>query len=333
MRLRVLDFNVWSGLTYLGFLKMGRYDTEELARLREASMIAQIQELDPDVVCLHELNPVYERAEKIGKLLGMDHYAHLHLSGIRLGPAGLPWNLEEGDAIFVRRGIDFSVIGRRQMSGGFVGRKASWNFSDATQVLGVRLRIGGMEVPVYTTHWHAGVPPGPDIEEAVQRMQAAEQIEEERLKYAFSLLAENRSIRLTEAAATLAFIDETSKGFAILSGDFNAMPDTPEIAVLLENGFIDTLEEFNPGRSGFTWNYSENPLHQQFYSEYDPDLYLRLNYVRLKVPHRLDYVFYRSGAGRAISSEIVMKKAIGGVVASDHFGVLADFEIGSQSRG
>lgn len=327
MRLRVLDFNVWSGLTYLGFLKMGRYDSEALAEKREAAMIAQIRELEADIVCLHELNPVYIRAKRLSELLGMNYYAHLHLAGIRIGPAGLPWNLEEGDAIFVRKGLEFKVIGRRQLSGGWIGRRCSWNFSDATQVLGVSVALGGNTVPIFTTHWHAGVTPGPDIHAAAERMSREEAIEPEKLKFALSLMEENRLIRMKEAAATAAFVQEHAPGFAILSGDFNSTPGTPEIEQMRLAGFVDTLEEVHPGASGYTWHYDENPLHQEFYTQYDPDLYLRLNYVRLRVPHRLDYVFYRPGAGRLLSSEIVMRKLVNGVMASDHFGVLADFEV------
>jgi endonuclease/exonuclease/phosphatase family metal-dependent hydrolase len=329
MRLRILDFNVWSGLTYLGFLKMARYDDPELARKREESMIAQIKELDADVICLHELNPVYTRAKRLAEILDMNYYAHLHLSGIRIGPVGVPWNLEEGDAIFVRKDLRFRVLGRKQMSGGWIGKRSSWNFSDATQIMGISLEIAGAQVPVFTTHWHAGVTPGPDIHDAAERMSRTESIDPERLRAALLLMEENRAVRMKEAQLTLDFVAKHAPqdGFCILSGDFNAVPGTPEIGRILSAGWKDTLEEIAPGHSGYTWHYDENPLHRKFYTEYDPDLYLRLNYVRLRVPHRLDYIFFRPGRAALLSSEIVMRKQVNGVMASDHFGVLAEFDL------
>lgn len=330
MRIRILDFNVWSGLTYLGFLKMARYDDAELSARREASMLAQIRELDADVICLHELNPVYKRAKHLAQVLDMNYYAHLHLAGIRLGPLGIPWNLEEGDAVFVRKGLDFRVLGRRQMSGGWIGRRSSWNFSDATQILGISISIGGIDIPIFTTHWHAGVTPGPDIQDAAERIRREEAVDAERLRAALAMMEENRAVRMKEAQITLDFAAESAPdpgAFCILTGDFNAVPGTPEIGRILAGGWKDTLEEMHPANSGYTWHYDENPLHKQFYTEYDPDLYLRLNYVRLRVPHRLDYIFYRPGPARLVSSEIVMRKQVNGVMASDHFGVLADFEI------
>ncbi len=326
-RLRILDFNVWSGLTYLGLFRMGRYGDDSLDRARENSMIAQIQKLDPDVVCLHELNPVYARARRLSERLNMDVYSYMHLAGIRVGPIGMPWNLAEGDAIFARRGLNLRPVGRLQLTGGPVRRFTAWNFNDATQILGASITLGSKVVPVFTTHWHAGVAPGPDIVRVAEEMIERESIPRKKVEGALALLDKNSSMRQDEAAKTLAFVDKHSDGCAFLSGDFNAIPGTPEISALTKAGFRDTLGEMQPGGAGPTWHYDANPLHQRFYKEYDPDPFLRLNYVRLRVPHRLDYVFYKQGGARLKHSEIVMKDLVDGVMASDHFGVMADFEI------
>lgn len=327
MRLRILDFNVWSGLTYRGILRMRSYHDDELLRAREISMLRQIEELDPDVICLHELNPVYARAKRIGHLLDMDFFAHMHLAGLRAGPLGIPWNLAEGDAVFARRSLGMRALGRLQLSGGYVGRYSAFNAADATQILGVVLRMKGLQIPVFTTHWRAGITPGPVVYEAAEKFITDESIPRQQIDAALIRMEKNSSLRLEEAEKSLRFMNTHGDGFTIFSGDLNAAPDSPEILRIQRAGFTDTLAAVHGGNAPPTWHYSENTLHQRFYDGQDPDLYLRLNYAPLKVPHRLDYVFYRSGDARLVDSRVVMKEQIDGVMASDHFGVLADFEI------
>ncbi len=327
MRLCLLDFNVWSGLTYQGLFHMRSYGDEAYRMRRYRSMIEQIHRLDPDVVCLHELNPVPEMAHRVARDLDMDVYWHIHLAGIRLGPVGIPWNLREGDAVFARRSLQLKPIGRRQLSGGWISSFASFNVQDATQVLGVSLQCGARTVPVFTTHWHAGVIPGPDIEERAKRIHEQEGVPMQQIERALAQMRENAEIRLSEARKTASFLAEHSSGFALLSGDFNSSSDSPEIRHLLDSGLRDTLAELHDD-PGPTWNFAENDHQQKFYSDFDPDLYLRLNYTRLKIPHRLDYVFYRPAPdARLVRSEIVLKDRVDSFQASDHFGVLAEFEV------
>ncbi|MCE9499598.1 MAG: hypothetical protein K8R21_03725, partial [Leptospira sp.] len=77
--LRILDFNVWSGLTYLGYLKMGTYGDASFLEKRRSVMLELIRQLDPDIVCLHELNPLPRAGQSIATELGMDSFYHLHL--------------------------------------------------------------------------------------------------------------------------------------------------------------------------------------------------------------------------------------------------------------
>ncbi|MCE9600042.1 MAG: hypothetical protein K8S54_18925, partial [Spirochaetia bacterium] len=161
--LRILDFNMWSGLTYLGFLRMGQYGDNALIARRRQAMLTLIGKYDPDVVCLHEVNGLPTAAHEIATALNMDVFHHPHLGGIRVGPVGIPWNLREGDAIFAKPALKLKPIGRARLSGGYVGRYAAFHFDDATQILGVTIEIKGRRFPIFSTHWHAGVTPGPDI--------------------------------------------------------------------------------------------------------------------------------------------------------------------------
>jgi len=326
MTLRILDFNVWSGLTYLGAFEMGNYGGGEFIERRLEFAVEQIKRLDPDLVCLHELNPSPEIPRRLARSLNMDFYAKIHLSGIRLGPVGIPRNLREADGIFIKKGIRFSPLGKRKLSGGWVGEHASFNTTDASQVLGIRLEWEGKSICLFTTHWHAGVERGPDIEKRAAEIEKNKEASAAAVHKALRMLDDNVKTRMMEARRTLEFIGRFDCPRVILTGDFNSNPHSKEIGKILSAGFSDSYAVCHPGEFGATWDYASNVNHQKFYSEHDENLYLRLNYTRLKMPHRLDYIFSR-GAIRAVSSEIVLKEEKDGLLASDHFGVMTSFEI------
>jgi len=108
----------------------------------------------------------------------------------------------------------------------------------------------------------------------------------------------------------------------ILCGDFNAEPDSDEIRFL---GALATIE----GRStfyqeawrataqtdpGFTWDGRTNPIAATMHLP----------------PQRIDYVFVGDpfgrpdGAGLIVHAELAFHRPLTGVLASDHYGVLAE---------
>jgi endonuclease/exonuclease/phosphatase family metal-dependent hydrolase len=116
---------------------------------------------------------------------------------------------------------------------------------------------------------------------------------------------------------------------SIVTGDFNAMPDSDEIRWLVgattlaerRVAYQDAWDRIHPGERGITWARS-NPY---------------INVLSwLRPDRRLDYVFVspmrRDGRGRVHGAEIVLDEphvAPGGVAvyASDHFGVMADVQV------
>lgn len=115
-------------------------------------------------------------------------------------------------------------------------------------------------------------------------------------------------IRKRQADEILNFIGGQAP--AIVCGDFNAAPETPEVRKMSEAGFMDTYESLNPGSKALTWD-NRNP-YAAGASVHLPD-------------RRIDFVFAR-GFDRPESSEIVLEKPNeNGVYASDHYGVLSEF--------
>lgn len=107
---------------------------------------------------------------------------------------------------------------------------------------------------------------------------------------------------------------------AVLVGDFNAVPESAEIRFLkgLQSldgksvHFTDCYEHTGTG-PGVTFDSVHNPyaaLTQEF-------------------PRRIDYILVRgpelkTGRGKPIYSEVVLKDVVDGIACSDHYGVLAE---------
>jgi endonuclease/exonuclease/phosphatase family metal-dependent hydrolase len=111
----------------------------------------------------------------------------------------------------------------------------------------------------------------------------------------------------------------------VLMGDFNARPEADEIRWLRgqvtlggrRTYFQDAWDRLHPGDPGWTWA-SANPYTAKL-AFLEPD-------------RRLDYIFVTpmrgDGRGAVRSCEIVLREpGASGVLASDHYGLLADVQI------
>jgi endonuclease/exonuclease/phosphatase family metal-dependent hydrolase len=109
----------------------------------------------------------------------------------------------------------------------------------------------------------------------------------------------------------------------VLCGDFNAAPDSDEIRMLTGRAavpvpklvFHDAWEVAGaPGDPGFTWS-NEDPFARL---DLEPDR--RIDYVLVGWPKA-------GGRGHVRSCEVVGTEPVGGIVPSDHHGVLATLRI------
>ena len=148
--LKVVTINVWSGLDYIGNFKMGEYESQAVREQRYHILVNQLRQLDPDVIALNEANRLPHYARRIAKDLGYDQVHHLGVAGIHFGPIGLPINLREGDVILAKKALKLKSAGRKQLSGGYVGKFFTFHFADATQVVGATIELNGMRTVSYT---------------------------------------------------------------------------------------------------------------------------------------------------------------------------------------
>ena len=157
--LRVMTFNVWSGLDYKGTLSMGEYEPAPVREKRFRALVAEIRKLSPDVIGINEANKLPDYVEKLAGETGYDVIFHVGVSGVRVWRAGLPWNLKEGDALLAKKDLCLACVAREQLSGGgFVWNNLSFHTQDATQVLLGKIRVNGEDVYLADTHWHSSPP-------------------------------------------------------------------------------------------------------------------------------------------------------------------------------
>lgn len=338
--LKVLDINVWSGLDYVGTLTMGAYESDAVREKRYQALLQQIKELGPDVIGVHEANKLPGYAERLATDTGCAAFHHVGVGGVRLGPIGLPWNLREGDAILVKKELRPEFVGRKQLSGGYVGKWATFHFADATQVIGIKIMVNQHPLYVYATHWHASLTNATAIiekAEALVKSNAAGQEEHQALMAEIKAGAE---WRLSEAEKTLAFIQETvGKNPFILMGDFNAESHSKEIKALTAQGMLDTFALINAGDPGLTWDPATNLNQQTHYLDEVPkgdgSLMAVIEALDKTLSSRIDYIFtgppstIASGQIIVKESRVVMKKIIDGVHASDHYGIYTELLIES----
>jgi endonuclease/exonuclease/phosphatase family metal-dependent hydrolase len=97
---------------------------------------------------------------------------------------------------------------------------------------------------------------------------------------------------------------QPADALAIVCGDFNATPDSPEIGFMKSRDLTDTYAAANPGEQGHTWS-NANPFAAE---ENLPD-------------RRIDYIFV--SAGRVRSADVVCDQPRRGAWPTDHFGVVA----------
>jgi len=127
--------------------------------------------------------------------------------------------------------------------------------------------------------------------------------------------AESRRKQLREILALIR--QETPSGELLIAGDFNAAPISPEMDSFVKQGpFRDLYREKHPSEEGFTWDNKRN--------------YYVAQSIHKLPDRRIDCVF-ACGKGPVLaklaSCDLIFEEPrADGVLASDHFGVLAKFK-------
>jgi len=329
----VVTVNVWSGLDYVGTLKMGEYESPDVREHRYQILLSGLKAIDPDVVAINEANPLPRYARRLARDLDMDFVYSVGMGGLRIGPVGIPTNFREGDAILAKKGLGLSRIGKNRLSGGgIITNFITLHASESNQVIGATIVVGGTTVYLYNTHTHASPSLDPAYFDRLDDLRREGGLTDEGLIRAKESIASGQKWRADEIVKLMSFIEEKTPSGApvVLMGDFNAGADSPEMRPVFERGFVDTFAAKNPGDAGYTWDPGVN-VNGAYYKEMggEPTPEKIAGFLDDLVPKRIDLILVEGpiGAGDVIESRVVLDRAEQGLHPSDHFGLMSVIRI------
>jgi endonuclease/exonuclease/phosphatase family metal-dependent hydrolase len=293
--LRLLTLNVWSGLDYKGTWRMGEYESPEHRAARYDALVAQVRELQPDVIFLQETNPATGFTRRLARELDYDEIHQVCLAGIKFGPLGIPANLKEGNAILARRALRIEKWDECKLSGAFgiYGDAVTVHMNETISALIGRVHCGDTPVFLVNTHLYA-TRPGDSLHGERRR--------------------EHELWRLVNCLNQLP--DDSP---VILGGDFNAPPESPELARLAQWGGL--FDAFAASDSLLTWDPRTNLNIRQYYiaGEAAAD----------SLPRRIDGIWLSSDFVRedVAHPRLALNQPVAGIHPSDHYGAALDLNL------
>ena len=319
--IRILTINVWSGLTYKGFFRMGRH--QDNPEKRYALLVSEIRNLDPDILAIQEANPLPYYVERLAADLNYQAIYRVALGGIRFGSFGIPTNMREGQAILVKKPWTIEDLGKKRLGGrGIATNWFCFHFSEITQALLGRAVIDGKPLYIYNVHFHEGPFKGPALDSMLKRL--AQEMTKEKVEEARKHLEKDIDRRRVEIANLIKFVEETlPPGMpAIILGDFNTTIESGELEPLLSGSrWVDSFRVKNPNEEGVTWDPQHNPNYRPAETVKDP--YGTLHAYHGSHPYRIDFILVSGNISddHILESRVVLTP-VDGLSPSDHYGVL-----------
>jgi len=332
--LKIMSLNVWSGLDYIGTFKMGEYEPVDVREKRYKALLEEIAAVSPDVIGINEANFLPDYVERLAKDINYDYIYHVGISGVRISRVGLPWNLREGDALLVRKGLFLEEVGRKQLSGGFVYNQASFHLEDATQVLVGKINTNGKNIYIAVTHLHSSPPDIKEYREKMNEYKERYDYSDKEYKIGLAEVLVNTKWRIDEAKLLLSYLKSVVPSGAplILMGDFNSEIGWPAMDVIMDGGFKDTFQQ-RENKQQYTWDNKLNDNIKKYYpydlnKKYDSlyghmDKYLTLSRLRIDFILINQNIFIES----VTQSGVCGNKKYFDVHPSDHFGVYSQINL------
>jgi endonuclease/exonuclease/phosphatase family metal-dependent hydrolase len=319
--IRILTINVWSGLTYKGFFKMGRYPDDLQGRYE--LLVSEICKLAPDIIAIQEANLLPHSAKRLAKDLDYEVIYRVALGGIRFGSFGIPTNMREGQAILVKKPWTIEDLDKKRLGG--QGMATNWlclHFGEITQSLLGRATIHSKPLYTYNVHLHEGPFKGAVLEAMFKHF--VQEMTTEKLEEARKAIEKDIERRKLEIANLIKFVEETLPPDmpAIILGDFNTTSESGELKPLLAGGkWIDSFRSKNPHEEGVTWDPVHNPNYRPAEKVKDP--HGTLHAYHGSHPYRIDFILVndRIPHDHILESRVVFTP-MDGLSPSDHYGVL-----------
>lgn len=340
--------NLWHGLSPSNVVAFERLEPDLRRKIREKLQIEVLDEVNPDILFLQEVNPVTTRFQDLCKQLNRHGAFQPDLVGVKVFGYGFPLHLFSGLVVLTRASWPIRKVGAFRLSGpprSFVHRWASFQLQEERYALFCETERAGMgRILLVNTHLHHGLEANDAFQEkitAVMEELALSSAARSELRDRMEAGNERRSREIT---VLLRELERVQKDYAliILGGDFNCEPAGEVGARLRELGFSDVWHASHPNEAGFTFDRSNNLanhiLQDRFpltfmvedlsFDSKTKERLLKLAIEQERRPRRIDQIWVRAeGEPPAVSAELVGFPDKQGLAPSDHFGLVSRIEL------
>ncbi len=335
--LKVATFNLWSGLDYHGILSMGEYESPIQRERRFRVMLKGLRTEHPDVIALQEANPAHGIASRLADSLGYDAIWQRVNGGLKFGPVGIPWNLNEGLVILARKelAIELDDVWDLARGPGVFGNGFSLHAREENIALVAKIRYLGVPIFLINVHMTSVVPVDSLNDATLADILEKEGIERsEGTKY---MLAYRRGEKAIERQLDLLghYITERTSGISkIVVGDFNVPSSSPFMQRFLAKTKLFDANSLSKERVSNSWDPDKN-----FNIRYSRDS-LDASHKRLSPlallgalydghPRNIDHILVDSvfTGSSPWSVRTIFDVAEDGVFASDHYGLSAEIPV------
>ncbi|MEP0822694.1 MAG: BamA/TamA family outer membrane protein [Ignavibacterium sp.] len=330
--LRIATLNIWSGLDYRGTASVGEYETNSVREARFEALVDELKEAGADVILLQECNPVNKVGSRLASVLGYDWIGQRVNAGIKIGPLGLPTNLNEGLAILARKDLALEFVDAWRLSSSFgaFGDIVSFHFAEHNIALVGRICVQGRGILLVNVHLPSSLPDDSTTRQAVEAIlqnRGDSPVSPGEIRREIRRGAEERE---QQVARLLEHLETHAGGMpVILGGDMNATEVSPEVQ-RLAGRFVHVMPS---GEHPVTWDpLNPNTAYSRLLPP-QPTLLDELNVWYDGIPRLIDHIFLRRGfrPDDVVSASIFADRPRGGRYVSDHYGLLADVWIGSPA--
>ena len=327
--LKVATLYIWSGVDYKGTWNVGEFENDSARQKRLDLVVAELKTLRPDVVALQECNPVATVAGEVAEALGYDFIYQRANSGIKLGPVGLPWNLNEGLALLAKKDLHLEFVDVVDLSRTFgaFGNCVSLHSSDQNIALMGSVTIGTTKLLMVNTHLSAAVPDEQRTRNELTELIQQRRIPEPEQEIILAEFSEQGGVRQQEIARLREALSNPASAPVVLLGDFNAAPEAQEIESLREQ-FLDCTPVSRRGEP--TWDAGHNPNIQHSMSlDTTRSVIEYLSGWYDGISRRIDHIFLdqRFSPEDVRSLDLFANKPESGLLPSDHFGLIAEIDL------
>jgi endonuclease/exonuclease/phosphatase family metal-dependent hydrolase len=272
----------------------------------------------------------------------MDEIHQVVNAGIKVGPLGFPSNLKEGLVILARPELSVRKVKTWKLSGGagFHSDILTFHTSKAVMALTAAINVNGNLVNLVNIHLVAAPRYPIDADDIRTAILTEGKMSTSGFNRALEKWRRRTDRRMDEIRHLLLHLAGLPSGRpSIIAGDFNAAPGSADMRLFHEqSGYTEVMlfKDISDGRieSADTWDVDHNENTAFSCRSIDARGKARKGFDYLvsvagNEHRRLDYIFLSPDIPEhdIVYGHVVLKDKVGGIQASDHFGVMAEFMI------